>query len=129
MIQPVTNANTAAITTAPALTSLTWPALMLYVGETRSVRVSMAVLMSSVTRTRAILSATHCHSAVERCSMIPRPIAITVAPRCIRKLGWVLVAYCKPLKAKPKLRISLLIYKSTLLLALMNLVAKKLFKP
>ena len=95
----VINAKSAAITTAPALISFIWPAFSLYPGETRSVRLSIMVLNISVTKTNAILKATHNHSFVEICNKYPAKMANTVAAKCILKLSWVVVAYATPLKA------------------------------
>ena len=52
----------AAIKTAPAAMSFTFPARKLYSGDTKSVRYSMAVLTNSVDQTMAMLNKIKHHS-------------------------------------------------------------------
>jgi len=52
----------------------------------------MPVLVSSVSKTMAMLSAIHSHSVVEIFKAKPKAMAITDANKCILKLSWLLVA-------------------------------------
>lgn len=100
---PIIAAVIAASKTAAAAKSLTFPAVLLKSGETRSTRYSTAVFIISEENTKPIANTTITHSEADSLKYTPATVTAAAAKRCIHPLCCVLINSDIPLKAKAKL--------------------------